>query len=163
MIFGNPDEAITYNDMRSSTHDDILFDNACNVAVVRNLDDCETVSDKSLLQGLHSALGMYTTLARNLLLNIQTLHDINNYTEASVTDFYKSEDMKLLRDLDNHYLYDALARTVDLYESDYKAQVQQMQVWQNLLISLYSVFSLLFFFFVYSPMINKIGFDTDNA
>ncbi|CAG9333953.1 unnamed protein product [Blepharisma stoltei] len=163
LIFGNDEEGLTYNDMRSSEHDKILFDDACDVPLIRNLDDCSTAGDGMLMQGLHSALGAYTTLARNHLLNIQTLYDKKNYTLATVLQYFKSDDMQLLRDLDNHYLYDALTRTTDLYESDYKDQVQQMQVWQNLLISLYSVFSLLFFFLVYSPMINKIGHDTNNA
>ena len=83
--------------------------------------------------------------------------------EGDIEDFFGSEDMLLLRELDNHYLYDPLARSSELYEEDYKGYQEQMKVWQNLLMSLYCVFSLLFFFLVYAPMINKIGFDANNA
>lgn len=71
--------------------------------------------------------------------------------------------MKLLRDMDNHYLYDPLEESSNLYERDYSEHQNKMKVWQNVLMSVYCVFSLLFFFFVYSPMINKIGLDCKNA
>ena len=61
------------------------------------------------------------------------------------------------------YLYDALEYSSSLYESDYQDQQNGMKIWQNVLMALYSVFSLVFFFVVYSPMINKIGQDTKNA
>lgn len=86
-----------------------------------------------------------------------------NATDGEMRAFFGSEDMKLLRELDNHFLYDPLHRASELYEADYRGYQDQMKIWQNLLMSLYCVFSLLFFFFVYAPMINKIGCDSNNA
>lgn len=163
LIFGNSEAGLSSTNSRSEEHDSILFDNACQAPVKRNLDTCETDGHEAMMQGLHSALGMYTTLGRTLLLQIENLQAINNYTKDSVLDLYNSEDMVLMRNMDNHYLYDPLERSSNLYEKDYKDQQQQMTVWQNLLMALYSVFSLLFFFFVYNPMIHKIGQDTKNA
>ena len=71
--------------------------------------------------------------------------------------------MTLLRELDDHYLYDALAYSSELYEEDYSNSQSAMHVWQNLLISLYTIFAVLFYIFVYQPMIKKIGQDTKDA
>ena len=161
LIFGAEEHGIAFSEMRSQEHDDILFENACNVEVSRSKPDCDTVGDKAMMQGLHSALGMYTTLARSLLMQIQNSY--GNFTESDIIAFFNSEDMKLLRDMDSHYLYDPLTESSKLYEEDYAAHQDQMKVWQNVLMILYCLFSLLFFFFVYSPMINKIGMDTKNA
>ncbi|MEE4247667.1 MAG: hypothetical protein V2I33_19865 [Kangiellaceae bacterium] len=38
-----------------------------------------------------------------------------------------------------------------------------MTVWHKLLMSLYVVFSLALFIFVYRPMINQLGMDSKNA
>ncbi|CAG9322241.1 unnamed protein product [Blepharisma stoltei] len=163
LIFGNSDERLSSTDSRSSKHDNILFDNACAAPLIRNLEDCTTAGDGCMMQGLHSALGTYTTLGRTLLLQIENLKYANNYTLSAVQWIWNGNDMTLFRNLDNHYLYDPLTYSSDLYESDYKDQQQQMTVWQNLLMALYAIFSLLFFFFVYNPMIHKIGQDTKNA
>jgi PAS domain S-box-containing protein len=163
LIFGNDDEGITFSEMRSKEHDDLLFENACTAAVIRSLGDCEEVGNKAMMQGLHSALGMYINLARTLILQVENLYATGQATEAKVKEFLNSNDMSLLRNLDNHYLYDPLKEASDLYERDYRDHQDEMTVWQNVLMALYCVFSLLFFFFVYSPMINKIGLDCKNA
>ena len=163
LIFGDEEAGVTFSEIRSEEHDNILFENACNVPVDRSKSDCETVGDKAMLQGLHSALGMYTTLARSLLLKIQNMSSNRTLTLDEIKNFFMTEDMVLLRDFDNHYLYDPLTKSSSLYEDDYSAHQDEMKIWQNLLMSLYCVFSLLFFFFVYSPMINRIGMDTKNA
>lgn len=74
MIFGNEDEGITFSEMRSREHDDLLFENACNVDIKRGRDDCEEVGNKAMMQGLHSALGMYINKARTLTLKIQNMY-----------------------------------------------------------------------------------------
>lgn len=163
LIFGNDDVGITFSEMRSQKHDDLLFENACTANVHRSKADCETVGNKAMMQGLHSALGMYITLARTLLLQIQQLNSEGTPTYSEVQSFYHNDDMKLLRDLDSYYLYDPLKESSELYEEDYQAHQREMRVWQNVLMSLYCVFSLLFFFFVYSPMINRIGQETKNS
>ncbi|OMJ89935.1 hypothetical protein SteCoe_7826 [Stentor coeruleus] len=162
LIFGNSKEGLSFNEIRSTTHDNLLFKDAC-IAPVNRSDStlCSTIGDNAMNQGLHSALGMYTTTARNILLKISSLNIGDNVTKAK--EMLNDVDVTLLRDLDNKYLYDALEYSSDLYEQDYRDQQLSMKVWQNVLMSLYSVFSLLFFFLVYSPMINKIGQDTKNA
>jgi len=71
--------------------------------------------------------------------------------------------MVLLQALDEHYLYDPLNRSSELYKQDYEAKITAMYVYQDLLLSLYIVFALLFYIFIYAPMINKLGRDTRNA
>jgi PAS domain S-box-containing protein len=153
LIFGNPAEGLSFNDIRSSEHDSLLFTNGC-VSTPNRSDSslCPTVGNGAMSQGLHSALGTYTSLARNVL-----------GTLAAAVQLLNDSDVVLLRQLDDMYLYDALDYSSSLYETDYRNQQVSMQVWQNVLMSIYSVFSLLIFFLVYSPMINKIGQDTKNA
>ena len=160
LIFGNTEQGLSFNDVRSSIHDELLFTNGCIAPVNRSDANCSKVGDGIMTQGLHSALSMYTTLARNLLLEILSM---NITTLDQAQNFFVSTDMVLLRNLDNMYLYDALEYSSSLYESDYQDQQNGMKIWQNVLMALYSVFSLVFFFVVYSPMINKIGQDTKNA
>lgn len=162
LIFGNPDKELSFDDKRGSTHEELLFENGCIAPVNRSISDqCLSVGDQAMAQGLHSALGIYTTLARNILQRVSTGFIGNNLTEAQI--YLQSENVALLRDLDNRYLYDALLYSSNLYEDDYKEQQKTMKIWQNVLMVLYSVFSVFLFFLVYSPMINRIGLDTKNA
>lgn len=163
LIFGNEDAGISLSEMRSEKHDNLLFEDACEVDFDRSKTDCDNVGDKVVSQGLHSALGMYTTLARTLLLRISELYTGGAAKQTDLANFFLDEDMVLLRELDNHYLYDPLTESSELYEKDYRVHQVEMKTWQNILMGLYCAFSLLFFFFVYSPMINKIGRDTKNA
>ena len=161
LIFGNSDEGLSFNEVRSTKHDDLLFKDACTAPVNRSKEaTCSTIGDNAMTQGLHSALGLYTTLARNILLKIQSSNLTTiDQAKALLTD----SDVILLRELDSLYLYDALEYSSELYEDDYRSQQIGMKVYQQVQMSLYSVFSLLLFFLVYSPMINKIGQDTKNA
>jgi hypothetical protein len=161
LIFGNSDEGLSFNEVRSTKHDDLLFKDACTAPVNRSKETtCSTIGDNAMTQGLHSALGLYTTLARNILLKVQSANlSTIEQAKALLTD----SDVILLRELDSLYLYDALEYSSELYEDDYRSQQIGMKVYQQVQMSLYSVFSLLLFFLVYSPMINKIGQDTKNA
>ncbi|OMJ95244.1 hypothetical protein SteCoe_1458 [Stentor coeruleus] len=162
LIFGNSKQGLSFNEIKSTTHDNLLFKNACTAPVNRSDSVlCPTVGDNAMTQGLHSALGLYTTLAKNILLKISSMNIGNDKDKAR--EFLIDADVVLLRDLNNKYLYDALEYSSELYEQDYIDQQASMKIWQNVLISIYSVFSLLFYFFVYSPMINKVGLDTKNA
>jgi hypothetical protein len=80
LIFGNPQESIHFSDMRSDAHDMLMFSDACSAPVYRSLGDCPTVAKKAMMQGLHSALSMYVTLARTLLLQISDMYAFPNYT-----------------------------------------------------------------------------------
>ena len=161
LIFGNAEEGLSFNEMRGTTHDELMFVTGCSAPKARSLENCETVGNRALMQGLHSALGMYVTLGRTVMQTIGL--NAANMTWDSAKRLYMSEEMQLIRLLDEHYLYDPLDYSSQLYESDYKATQTQMAMWQNLLISLYSVFAIVFFFLVYNPMIRKIGQDTKNA
>jgi hypothetical protein len=106
----------------------------------------------------------YISTARNLILKIKQGQEDETLNKGNTELFYnEDQDMKLLRDMDNHYLYDPLKRSSELYEEDYQDHVAGMKVWHKLLMSLYVVFSLALFFFVYAPMINKLGLDSKNA
>jgi hypothetical protein len=59
LMYGNEEEGIPYNDYLSSDHESLFYENACDVPQIRGLDDCETVGDKVMMQGLHSAISMY--------------------------------------------------------------------------------------------------------
>ena len=161
LIFGNSAEGLSFNQILSSAQNDLLFTNACIAAQNRSIGgNCSAIANGALTQGLHSALGMYTTLATNILLKIKSL----NITTLDAAENYLSDpNVVTLRELDNKYLYDALVYSSTLYENDYHNQQLGMQVWQNVLMAIYSVVSLLLFFLVYSPMINKVGQDTKNA
>ena len=80
LIFGNPQESIHFSDMRSNQHDLLMFSDACSAPIYRSLSDCPTVAKKAMMQGLHSALSMYVTLARTLLLQISDMYAFPNYT-----------------------------------------------------------------------------------
>lgn len=80
LIFGNPQESIHFSDMRSDAHDVLMFSDACSAPVYRSLGDCPTIAKKAMMQGLHSALSMYVTLARTLLLQISDMYAFSNYT-----------------------------------------------------------------------------------
>lgn len=160
LIFGNDEAGLTFSNLRGSEHDTLLFTDACIAPISRNQTDCETIADKAMKQGLHSALGMFITLARTLLLKIAKLPANGN---GNITQTLTGSEMTLLRQLDDHYLYDALAYSSELYEEDYSNSQSAMHVWQNLLISLYTIFAVLFYIFVYQPMIRKIGQDTKDA
>jgi hypothetical protein len=82
--------------------------------------------------------------------------------EAS-TYYSENNDMRQLRDMDNHYLYDPLKRSSELYEEDFQDHIAGMAVWHTLLMTLYVVFSLMLYVFIYRPMINKMGHDAVNA
>lgn len=49
LIFGNDDEGITFSEMRSKQHDDLLFENACEVDFKRSNSQCETVGNKAMM------------------------------------------------------------------------------------------------------------------
>lgn len=157
LIFGNPDHSLAYSGLRSSEHDSVLFTDACAIALNRSDMDCAEVADKALAQGLHSALGMYGTLARTILIR-----NAGNGTQ-SLRERLGYGEMALLRSLDERYLYDPLAKSSDLYESDFTAGQSHMHIYQNLLISLYIVSAVLFYLLVYHPMIHRLGQDTKNS
>ena len=64
MIYGNDDHDISLNEYRSSEHDKLIFENACDAEVDRSRSDWEEIADKVMTQGLHSALTMYIALAK---------------------------------------------------------------------------------------------------
>lgn len=157
LIFGNPDYSIAYSGLRSAQHDSLLFTDACGTEVNRSETDCGEVADKALAQGMHSALGMYVTLARTILIR----------NERDGTEKVKERlgfgELALLRSLDERYLYDPLAKSSELYESDFTAGQSHMHIYQNLLISLYIVSAVLFYLFIYHPMIQRLGQDAKNS
>lgn len=163
IVFGNEENGLTFSSMRSSKHDALLFDDACTAPVVRSIADCAVIGNKVMQQGLHSALAMYITLARTQLLKIQNWAASGNLTAANVQLLYNSEDMRLFRDMDNRYLYDPLKSSSDMYETDYSDHQASMEVYKNLLITLYTIFAIIIFFAVYSPMINRIGREVKDA
>jgi PAS domain S-box-containing protein len=163
LIFGNADEGIHSTSMRSQSHDDLLFQNACLAPVLRSKSDCETVGNKAMIQGLHSAIGLYITLARSMLLQIKLMSLNNSITYDTAKAFYHSDDMVLLRDLDNHYLYDPLAESSLLYESDFHSSQTTISLWQNVLMAVYCASSVLFYFFMYRPMVDVVGKETKNS
>ena len=158
LIFGNPDYGLSFSDLRSTTHDDLLFSSACVSSPWRSLPDCATVGDKVMMQGLHSALDMYGTLARTVL---QQVEEAGNSNQAAV--HLRSSQAELLRAMDEHYMYDSLNRSLSLYEDDYQSSQNQMKIWQNVLISVFSVCAVALFVLVYSPMIYKLGQETKQA
>ena len=163
LIFGNSEAGLTFSNMRSGTHDSLLFEDACIAPTARSKSDCTTVGNKVMEQGLHSALAMYITLARTQLLKIKKWEESGNLTAATVQTLYDSADMQLLRDMDSRYLYDPLKYSSELYESDYSDHEASMNVYKNLLITLYTIFAIIIFFAVYSPMINRIGREVKDA
>lgn len=163
LIFGNAEEGLSFNEMRGAVHDALMFSDACTAPLNRSLPDCSTVGNQAMKQGLHSALGMYVTLSRTILQTMTSLSSDRSWSFPQAQALYQSEDMKLLRDLDEKYLYDPLRYSSQLYESDYESHQGQMATWQNLLVSLYSVFVVMFFIFVANPAIHRIGHDTRNS
>lgn len=119
LIFGNDREGISYTDALSSEHEDLLFTDACEAPQDRSKDDCDTIGDKAMTQGIHSAIVLYISTARNLILKIQAAYE-NGMSLSAATDFYDTnEEMILLREMDNYYLYDPLKRSSELYSEDY--------------------------------------------
>jgi len=163
LIFGNSEEGLSFNEMRGAVHDALMFADACVAPLNRSLSDCVTVGNQAMKQGLHSALGMYVTLSRTVMQTMTSLSSDRSWSFPQAQALYQSEDMKLLRDLDERYLYDPLHYSSQLYESDYESHQGQMATWQNLLVSLYSVFVVLFFILVANPAIYRIGSDTRNS
>lgn len=157
LIFGNPAEGLSFSDIRSSEHDSLLFSNGCVLKPNRSLADCSVIGDKAMMQGLHSALDMYGTLARTVLQQMEGL-DRENAGKLA-----RSSQVELLRAMDERYLYDSLNYSVSLYISDYKSSQDQMKVWQYVLICLFSVCSVALFVLIYAPMIDKLGQETKQA
>lgn len=71
--------------------------------------------------------------------------------------------MKLVREMDNYYLYDPLKRLSELQEEDYNDKIAGLKVWHDLMLSIYVIFMAGLFFFVYIPMINRHGEDCIHA
>lgn len=163
LIFGNSDVDITYTDIRSTAHEDLLFQNGCVAPIVRSKTDCDSVGNKVMMQGLHSAISSYITLARTILQTIRMLSANNTLTYSTAKDYFHSSDMQLLRDLDNYYLYDPLRESSILYEEDFNDSEQQMRLWQNVLMAVYCAASLMFYLFMYCPMIDQLGAETKNS
>jgi Na+-translocating ferredoxin:NAD+ oxidoreductase RnfG subunit len=65
--------------------------------------------------------------------------------------------------MDERYLYDSLNYSVSLYKADYSSSQNQMKIWQNVLICVFSICSVALFALVYSPMIQKLGQETKQA
>ena len=163
LIFGNVEEGLSFSEIRGATHDALMFASACTAPTDRSLPDCDTIGNQALQQGLHSALGMYITLSRTVMQTVTSLATSHSWSFAQARSLYASDDFKLLRSLDERYLYDPLHYSAQLYESDYKDHQSQMATWQNLLVSLYSVFVVAFFLLVANPMIHRIGADVRNS
>jgi hypothetical protein len=163
LIFGNEEEGLSFNEMRGAVHDSLMFSDACISPLNRSLPDCASVGSQAMKRGLHSALGMYVTLSRTIMQTMSSLSSDASWSRAKAQTLFLSEDMQLLRDLDERYLYDSLLYSSQLYESDYETHQGQMATWQNLLVSLYSVFVVLFFLLIANPTIHRIGKDTRNS
>ena len=116
-----------------------------------------------MTQGLHSALTMWVTLAKEQINAIDKLQHAGNMTQSSITSFYNSDDMKLLRDFENYYLYDPLKESSDKIEEDYIDAANSMKIYHNLLMSLYAIMSICMYVFIYRPMINRLGEETISA
>lgn len=78
VIYGNDDAGISFNEYRSSEHDELIFENACEADLERSRDDCPDVADKVMTQGLHSAITMYISLAREVTNAIAKMHESGN-------------------------------------------------------------------------------------
>ena len=89
--------------------------------------------------------------------------DEGNITSSTITTFYNSYDMKLLRDLENYYLYDPLKDSSDKLEEDYISAANAMVIYHNLLMSLFVILSSALYLFMYRPMINRLGDETISA
>jgi hypothetical protein len=144
---GEEDSGMLFTSLRSKEHNALLFSNACDLPQQRGAEDCHKVADRVLAQGLHSTIGSYLTIARTLLLRIARGNDLR----------IDSGDMSLLRALDEHYMYDALQYSVDLYERDYNAAQDSVRLYQDLLIALYTIFSLGFYWVIYRPMVHYLA------
>jgi len=144
LVYGT---GMLFTGLRSKEHNTLLFANACALQQHRGAEDCYEVADRALAQGLHSALSSYVTLARTLLLRMQHDHDLRA----------DEGDMALLRALDERYLYDALQRSTDLYERDYNSVQTSVQLYQDLLLILYTVFALGFYWVLYRPMVHQVS------
>jgi len=71
--------------------------------------------------------------------------------------------MQLIRDLDNYYLYDPLKRITELQEEDYSDKVGELDIWHDVMLALYVIFTVAILILLYLPMINKLGQDAYNA
>lgn len=116
-----------------------------------------------MTQGLHSALTMYIALAREQINLIDKMLHSGNITSTSIKLIYNSDDMKLLRDFENFYLYDPLKESSDKVEEDYIEAANAMKIYHNLLMSLFAIMSICLYVFMYRPMINRLGQETISA
>ena len=89
--------------------------------------------------------------------------EAGNVTSSTINSFYNSYDMKLLRDLENYYLYDPLKESSDKIEEDYIDAANSMVIYHNLLMSLFVILSSALYMFMYRPMINRLGDETMSA
>ena len=159
-IFGNEEQGLEFARTQSEEHDDLLFKDACVTQPKRSKQDCQTIGDNLMGQGLHSALNAYTSLAKDLLLKIASSKIT---TSEAAKLILESPDMKLLQDLDNHYLYDSIERSSELIISDFSKYEDNLKLMQNLVLVFYVIISMGFFVVVYKPMIDKIGFESRNV
>jgi hypothetical protein len=151
LIFGNGNEGLSFSSMRGAEQETLLFGNACDAPLLRSTPDCPTIADRTLGHGLHSAIGLFITLSRTLILQLSKPGNI------TVAGYFAGKELSLIRVLDDSFLYDPLAYSSGLYEEDYKAKQTNMRIWQDLLIALYTVFALLFYALIYHPMIKKVN------
>lgn len=149
LIFGNKDYPIAFANIRSTEHDSLMFTDACSLSQNRSESDCNSVANEALSQGLHSAIGMYVALARTVLIGMER--------KGEVREKLGYGDMAVLRSLDERYLYDALEKSCELYETDFSASFSHLHIYQNLLISLYLICSVLFYLLIYHPLIRNLG------
>lgn len=145
LIYGDKDSGRLFSDYRSREHNELLFENGCIAPVIRGDGECYAVGKRAMVQGLHSAVGVYVALAKTIWMKI------NAYKVGG-----NEGDMVLLRKLDERYLYDALQYSISLYERDYNASLDSISLYQNLLIALYLLFCLGYYLLVYRPMISQV-------
>jgi hypothetical protein len=112
-------------------------------------------------QGLHSAITEYVALSREVLGKIKDAISENGLISSSAAiELYNSEEMKLLRDMENYYLFDPLKESSTLVEDDYVEAANGMRLYHNLLMSLFVVICMFMFLFLYNPMISRLGLET---
>ena len=161
LIFGNAGAKLPYRNIFQAKHDELLFTNGCISPLHRSESDCEAVASGAVGQGLHSALGVFVTWGRTVVRRIEGNEGEWGWEQAR--EVYLMQEMQGLRALDERYLYDALKYSSEMYEVDYQSLQMQRNVQENVLISLYCLFSLVFVCLVLSPMIGKIGVEVGSA
>jgi hypothetical protein len=84
-------------------------------------------------------------------------------SSVEVISFFNDRNMKLLRDMENYYLFDPLKESSALVEDDYVDAANAMRMYHNILMSLFVVLCIFLYALIYNPMIKRLGLETRAA